>query len=505
MNNLKLHKVAASIHTLLLVLFFLLHNYLVYYGMVSFSAVLIVLCKLTAIILLFVLLSWVISKDLRKSLLTASITGAFFLFYGDIKDLVSSVAPFIAKYTILLPATILSIVLLTRISTRTRNVQRAGILLTLLFTFWLIIDVIGLAFNDPATYLRKNLLVNQKEIKKRGTDSTLKPDIYLLILDSYPGESFLKDQLAYDNGLFDAALNARGFRVLKHPRSNYNRTAFSIASLLNASYLSSINSSNNLVAKNYNRARASIEHARVPGFLLNQGYDFYNLSVFDIAGKPSIRRETFLTLPEERVLIYNTLPERIRTDILWNFAEGRFHWKFAKSLFSNNRSKGKYDQKNFNDKVIDSLKKIPAISAKGPKFIYAHLYLPHPPFFYDDLGNSNPEEKVIDPGSMENRELFLSYLRYTNITTLSIVDQIQARSPGCVIILLSDHGYRDFKGWKSHPEYFNVNFAAWYFPDRGYKQLYDSMTNVNTFPVLFNKYFNTELPLMKDSVVYLPY
>jgi hypothetical protein len=50
-----------------------------------------------------------------------------------------------------------------------------------------------------------------------------------------------------------------------------------------------------------------------------------------------------------------------------------------------------------------------------------------------------------------------------------------------------------------------VNYAAWYFPDRSYQQLYDSMTNVNTFPVLLNKYFKAEMPVQKDSVVYLPY
>jgi hypothetical protein len=29
------------------------------------------------------------------------------------------------------------------------------------------------------------------------------------------------------------------------------------------------------------------------------------------------------------------------------------------------------------------------------------------------------------------------------------------------------------------------------------------MSNINTFPILFNKYFNSKIPLQKDSCVFL--
>ena len=44
---------------------------------------------------------------------------------------------------------------------------------------------------------------------------------------------------------------------------------------------------------------------------------------------------------------------------------------------------------------------------------------------------------------------------------------------------------------------------AIYLPDRDYSTLYDSMTNVNEFRIIFNKTFNQKFPLLKDSSIFL--
>ena len=94
--------------------------------------------------------------------------------------------------------------------------------------------------------------------------------------------------------------------------------------------------------------------------------------------------------------------------------------------------------------------------------------------------------------SQKNKPLFFSYLKYTNKTILEIVNSIIQNSEGnAVVILQSDHGYRDFEGALNFPETFFKNYSAFYFPDKNYSAIYDTISNINNFPVLFNKYFNT--------------
>jgi hypothetical protein len=67
-----------------------------------------------------------------------------------------------------------------------------------------------------------------------------KPDVYYLVFDCYPGTIFLKEYMNYDNSSFNEELEKKGFHVIKDPKSNYNRTAFSLASSLNFEYLKDI-------------------------------------------------------------------------------------------------------------------------------------------------------------------------------------------------------------------------------------------------------------------------
>ena len=45
------------------------------------------------------------------------------------------------------------------------------------------------------------------------------------------------------------------------------------------------------------------------------------------------------------------------------------------------------------------------------------------------------------------------------------------------------------------------NLNAFYFPNKDYSRLYDSISPVNTFRVVLNTYFNAQLPLLKDSSI----
>ncbi len=136
------------------------------------------------------------------------------------------------------------------------------------------------------------------------------------------------------------------------------------------------------------------------------------------------------------------------------------------------------------------------------KFVYTHLMMPHYPYYYDSKGNPLPIEKL---GGLNrvNAKDYIEYLQYSNKRLLELTDHILTNSPSPpIIIILSDHGFR-------HPEknvdmsYDFINLNAVYFPDKDYFGFYDSITNVNMFRIVLNKYFKQNLPLLKDSTISL--
>ncbi|MES1225089.1 MAG: hypothetical protein ABUT20_56930, partial [Bacteroidota bacterium] len=387
---------------------------------------------------------------------------------------------------------------------------RINLFQNILLLIFILIDTLTILFTNDRIFLTQNLLVKKDvlNVKKMVAPQEL-PDVYYLLFDCYPGKGFLKDYMQYDNGSLDSELQSRGFRVINNPKSNYNRTAFSMASVLNFEYLKNINNTTALLTKHYAHAQLTIRNAAVADVFEHLGYKIYNLSIFEFAGQRPVHRENFFTFPEKRVLLFNTLIERIRDDISWNLFTGKYSISFFRQMNNPKQSdifENEMQKKGFNKRIADSLEHIPMQNGQKPRFVYAHFYLPHPPFFYDENGIPNDPVLVIDEKALINKKLFLSYLKYTNKVMLKMTDSI-LHKPGKppVIIIQSDHGFRDFEGGPSVPYLYFKNYMAFYFPDKNYSTLYDTMSNVNTFPVLFNKYFNTHIPLQKDTSTFLPY
>lgn len=136
---------------------------------------------------------------------------------------------------------------------------------------------------------------------------------------------------------------------------------------------------------------------------------------------------------------------------------------------------------------------------EGPKFVFVHTLLPHPPYIFDQDGSPI----ALDP-SLQNEqgtpELFLNQLKFAEKELKSWIETILAApGPPPLIILQSDHG-PEFPT-STLPEFYNErmrNFAAYHFPGSSNK-LDKYMSNVNSFRSLFNAYFNTQLPALENK------
>jgi hypothetical protein len=501
-----------GIHSFLLPVFFILHNYIQYFGLVSAGVALETLAEITGMILLFFLLMLVFTRNTNRSLQLTTLTSFIILFYGVVKDFLSKTAKlsFLASYSVLLPLFAVIAGILYIIILRKKDFFRINLFQNSLLLLFILADSMMVIFTQSGVFLSQNMLVKKNILDIPAVAMPAeRPDVYYLLFDCYPGTGFLRDYMQFDNTSMDSILQTKGFRVINNPRSNYNRTAFSMASALNFEYLNNIHNDTKINSKHYTEALLTIKHAAVPDFFVHEGYKIYNLSIFEIGADQPMYKEDFLTLPEQRVLLYNTLGERIKTDILWNFISGKYAIDFLRKMYDVQQSElieMAVKKREFNTRITDSLQIIPGKDGKTPIFVYAHFYLPHPPFFYKENGETNDLNFVVTEKSLIDKQLFLSYLKYTNKIMLKMIDSILHKSDKPpVIIIQSDHGFRDFKGGPTVPYLFFKNYTAYYFPDKNYNLLYDTLSNVNTFPVIFNKYFNTHVPMQTDTSTFLPY
>lgn len=480
---------------LLLPVFFVLHGFAEHFGFIAFHDTLLLMgtyCLFAAIVYGF---SWLFFKNRIKAALITSAWMVFYLFFGAFFDFLRDYAParFFYKYSVLVPVFMLLLFAFFIYLKRTKHpFYRLTLFLNVLLLVYLVVDVISISWKsiNPLT----NKLANYDFVQDnhyRIPDTCSRPDIYFLLFDEYAAPGSLKEQFNFQNDI-DSFLTAQHFQVQTHSRSNYNFTPFSMSSILNMSYLKGFDYSKGVDRDDVLDCNVMIRENQVIGFLGNNGYDIVNLSMFDLAGHPSAINQSFLPV-KAKMLTEGTLIPRLYRDFEWFFVNNKLVSKFFTHTFS-------FQHIENNARFVKEVKELSATKAAQPRFIYAHFYMPHFPYFFDQNGNRKPDSTVIAelyrPADAD--KAYLNYVLYVNKEMKQLVSTIQQNTHGkAAIMLLADHGYRH-----NHPKdhshlYRNLN--AVYLPNQHYGGFYDSISNVNQFRVFFNSLFQQQFPLLKDS------
>lgn len=484
----------APLHVVLLPVYFIFSIYTRFPGMLDTKEVLIAFAiVLAGCLLLYGILRWLLKSNAKAAVLT-TIAGIFYLFFGDLKNALADIylLHYLSSYRFLLPLILLTLIMISIRVIRGRPTGRTNLFLNLLFIIYIIAD--------GTNWMAKTGRNNTTDFAFKEINTGTIPDIYFILLDSYPSSAYQQQVLGVSHNWLDTALAAKGFWVQPDPRSNYNNTAFSMSSLFSMDYLSWMEKETRAKPHHFNQATKTIRNSPVFKWLQQQHYTLYNLSVLDIAGEPALEKERFLTATTTGLIFYNTFWERIKSDLL----PGLFP-SFRNKLVTSHQAEQKKVLERFrsyNNKVIDSLGRLPLQTGSNPKFVYAHLEMPHFPYFYDSSGKAYPDELVYSAGMITDKERFCNYIGYTNTIVNRMLDQLLQQTQGkAVIILHSDHGISDIPG-SQRSDIFR-NYAAFYFPGKDYHLLYTGMSNVNSFRIVFNKYFGQQLPLLKDSSIYI--
>ena len=319
-----------------------------------------------------------------------------------------------------------------------------------------------------------------------------KPDIYFIIADEYAGEKELSDIFHFDNSSFKNDLKQRGFHIIDSSFSNYNYTPFSVASILSMNYLKNIEGRNQSKTDRH-ICYDLINQNSVIGFLKAQGYDLKNYSAFELDDQLPLVHSSFIATGKE-LLTSQTFLSRLNRDIRFNLIL-KYKLKSAIRRFADDQAAGLI---YLYDKTKEESTKSPA----SPRFIYTHLMMPHYPYLFDKNGNKTTPEMALE-GNQSNQKAYIEYLQYANNKFVKLIDDILKNSKDPpIIILMGDHGFRQFVQDVDHNYYF-MNFNAVYLPDKNYAPFYKGMSAVNEFRILFNTQFNQRFPLLKDSTSFL--
>jgi hypothetical protein len=132
----------------------------------------------------------------------------------------------------------------------------------------------------------------------------------------------------------------------------------------------------------------------------------------------------------------------------------------------------------------------------GPKFVFAHILLPHPPFVFDRDG------KKVE--KLDSKASFLDQLHYTNTRIAQLIDVIRAESSRePVIILQADEGpyLRGDDSEQPIDTQYQIRSGvlnAWHVPVKFRDQLQIPASSINTFPTLMNLLFEKDYSLLPD-------
>ncbi len=485
----------------LLPVFFVLHTYNDYFGLIRLNNAFFWLFRYLLLSLIVLLVSLFFLRTPQKALLFSFFTLCVFFFFGAFHDFIknANLPSFLSSYSFLLPvigAMGLLVFGVLQHSTRPfRKIIKAAVFF---IAISLLVDLVLLGYYSFSQKERQNsLLAKERPLfstSLSAADSL--PDIFFLIMDGYTNSTTLRSEFDYDNNSMEAAFTEKGFFLPKHSYSNYYSTALSLASMLDLNYLQGDLENSFLSNKILAKGVASLERVSLIPFLKDKGYEYLNYGAFTVGDRKPVRA-TFFAKMTERAIPLQTLGGRMQRDILWAYRyKNPFTGKFKLPSSYYAGKKYQVELSRINYELF--LKEVAKENTTTPRFVYSHLMTTHSPYYFDSVGNFN-SDTLVALEKIDKKKGYVGQVMYANTLLKNLLDSIDTTSSRPkVILIFGDHGVRlpDRKKW---PIAFSC-LSAIYFSDGNYQLLPDKLSSVNVFRIVLNKYFDQQFPLLEHRV-----
>jgi hypothetical protein len=479
-----------------------------------------------------------VTRDARRAAIAASAALVVFVSYGHVKNLVTAWSWGFEFFSLrvghvkMAAAVCGAIALLVTVWLKrasrdsavvaTTVLNRTGYALVLLSLTHLMTVVVA-GWGESATEPWAD--VDSAAVREGPHNSDSRPDIYYIILDAYGGSDVLKELYGYDNTAFIDWLTRNGFYVARHARANYSQTMLSLASSLNLNYLDPVelqgaaanaatdarwhvdltSAAVQLLNSANENARLPLAHLiqsnRVAATLKEHGYRFVAFTSgyggVQFPNADAAPRATALSDFEESIIQSTPI-----ADLLDRAYELRreMHRRRIRYIFD-----------HLADEADD----------RAPRFVFAHILSPHTPFVFRADGTPLPAtnrnvyyDEEFEQGNPMDRTRFMSGYRgqveYVTREIQQVLETLLADSTRRrLIILQGDHGPSMTMNW-SAPSPTAINermsiLSAYRVPPDIRSRLYPTITPVNTFRIILNRYFDGPAELLPDRSFFSTY
>ncbi len=426
-------------------------------------------------------LFWFLMRNAQRAALTASLFVILFFSYGHLYPLLKGInldGLFLFRHRTLLVIWVLigagGAWFFWRKKLSLQPVTSGLNLVTLVLILMPLVQVIYPTVHSALMEAR----IAQPEPATQPTPGASTPDIYYIILDAHGRTDILKEHAGYDNSSFIRSLEELGFYVGECSQTNYSLTLLSLASSLNYTTIEDLMGENGGLDLQYYISKSAIRQ-----FLEGRGYKtvafatgfrMTQLTDADYYYEPGTQKDNEFEAQLLKTTAWIALVDAGIAPEMDSSAE------------------------NYRDRtllVLETLRELPEM--EGPKFVFAHIASPHPPYIFDaqgnfhDVGLGEHDEKNLALQDMA--PLYRAQVEFIDDQILDVVRTILERSQTPpIIILQGDHGPLVIDRSIRMPI-----LNAYYLPG-GQALLYPSISPVNTFRVVLNAYFDQALPLLED-------
>jgi hypothetical protein len=450
------------------------------------------------------LLARLLLRDWAKAAISTILIQVLFFTYGHLYNLVRdlpTVGILIARHRYFIPVyfvlTLAGIGWVWWKVKNSRHLTPALNLIMLLLLIFPIYQITNVALRTSVTSEKQASILSATE-PLNNQNAEVMPDIYLIILDSHTRSDALQKDLGYDNSGFISELRDMGFYVADCSRSNYTGTSASLISELNMNYMEALGQQMAEQGLNPNEISVLLSQSIVRHQLESIGY---KTVAFDSGYKLSRIPDAYAYLsysskpyamqilqPFEEMLLKSTAL------LIWADSKYKVMPEYVSTPFHNALSafEDHYNRQLF---ILDQLPEL--ASLREPKFVFAHLIVPHIPYIF------TPDGSVVnDPGFYSGRRSepvdrehweqgYINQVQFIESRILDVARRLieQSDTPP-IIIIQGDHGMEK--------ENRLAILDAFYLPDGGSQEFYPTITPVNHFRILFNTYFGTRYEVLPD-------
>ncbi|AIE83987.1 hypothetical protein [Fimbriimonas ginsengisoli] len=325
-----------------------------------------------------------------------------------------------------------------------------------------------------------------------------RPDLFYIILDGYGRSDVLRHDVGLDNSEFIDGLRRRGFYVADKSHSNYCQTELSITSSLNMSYLPGLIPGLSPDQKDRGVLDSRIDQSRLSLQMRALGYGYISV----VTGFPAIHPHS------ADLIISPTSGGSLFESALWD----------RTPLPVSGITESQYESRRKG--LISALQTVGDLGkpASRPRFVFAHILAPHPPFVLGPNGESvRPKGgfAIVDGSHFfqhggtpeEYAKGYAGQAQAIGRLVLKAIDDLlrNARVPP-IIVIQGDHGPKLHLD-QERLDKTDVNevfpiLNAYYVPPKIREKLYPTITPVNTFRTILREQFGQSLPNLADRSFY---